>query len=177
MAGSEVEKSEKKLSVSNTLLLRHANLSLHEIEQRTGIPAIEAGQRITELLDDRDWLSMRRQELLLISEMRNLVSDAKDRLEKADDDHYAQIANVALRGMNAIGARFDARRKLVEADITEITQAQGRIFGQAFDVALKHVIDSLMAENPAIEASHVRQLVREGMSKAEQKLEEYMNDE
>lgn len=175
MTGTEIEKP--KLSVSNTLLLKHALLSLNEIEAKTGIPAIQAGQRITDLLDDRDWLSMRRKELLLIMDMQDLVNGAKDRLGDADNENYAKIANVALRGMNSIGQRLDAQRKLVEADINEITAAHGRIFGQAFDIALKHVITTLMAENPEIEQPHVRALVREGMALAEEKLQEYMNEE
>lgn len=167
----------KKLSVSNSLLLRYARLSLNEISEKTGFPPLEAAQRISDLLDNRDWLSSLRQERLLIIDMQEVVQNARERLENADDENYAPIANVVFRGMKEIGVRMDARRKLVEADINAITAAHGRIFGKAFDVALWHVLDVLMEENPGIEASHVRELVREGMHMAEEKLEEYMSDE
>lgn len=172
MAGKKVQRTN-----SAAILIRNAHLSPNEIAEATGFDPIEAMQRLQELLDSRDWLSQRRQEQLLIIEMQDLIQDARDRLANADDEHYAAMANVVLRGMKEVGLRMDARRKLIDMDINQITAAHGQLFGSAFDVALKHIVGTLVEENPVIEPARVRELQREGMLLARAKLEESMEDD
>jgi hypothetical protein len=122
------EEERRKRSNTDRLLLTYARLSLEEIEEKTGVPAAEAGLRLNELLRARDHLSERQEERLLIIELGDLIDDVKNRMGGANDENYADIANVALRGYEAIAKRFDARRKLTEADMAEITRAQGEMF-------------------------------------------------
>jgi hypothetical protein len=171
--GKDVEKK----SVSNQLLLRYANLSLNEIAQRTGFTPIEAGQRIAQLLDDRDWLSMRQKELLLISQLEEIIDDSRDRLSATDDEHYAAMANVVLRGMKEVGNRMSEMRKMINIDINEITAAHARIFGNAFDVATDYMTDAILEMDHTPTDAEIRELKREGMLLAKERLEQYLAEE
>ena len=123
-------RAEERAKRTNTdrLLLKYARRSLEEISEKTGLEPAEAAQRLEHLLRERDFLSERQQERLLIIELGDLVDSVRGRMESAGEDNYADIANVALRGYEAIAKRLDARRKLTEADISEITRAQGEMF-------------------------------------------------
>lgn len=172
--GQELEQQKPK-KVSDKLLRKYARFSAREIEQKTGIPALEAMARIEEMLDEEDWLSDLRKEQLLIDEFQDIAEEIKDRMHSVDDEFFADMANSAIRAMNSIGQRWDAMRKVITIDINDITAAHGRIFGSAFDIALWHVVDILMEENPSIERARVRELVREGMLLADRKLKEYQH--
>lgn len=165
-----------KRSVSNELLIRYATLSPNEIADKTGFSPLEAAQRISALLASRDWLSDRLEERLLIIQMQDMIQDAQSRLSNASEENYAAIANVVMRGFNSIGARFDSRRKLTEIDINEITAAQARTFGMAFDAALTHIIDGIREMHPDLDLGEVGRLQREGMQKAKTVVEERVVD-
>lgn len=173
----EIATIPDRMTVSNKMLIANARLSPVEIQANTGIPALEAAEKITELLGNRNWLSAFQKEQLLIMDMEDVIADAKQRLANVGDEFYADIAAVVIRAMTGIGTRLDAQRKLVQFNIDEISRAQASVFGQAFDIALWHVVDKLMIENPQIDKSEVRQLVREGMKLAAAKLNEHTSDE
>ena len=103
-----------------------------EIAELTGLDARFVAERISQLLESRDWLSDRQQERLLLEEIADLKDMVMDRVKFADEKDFAGIANVALRTLKLISERLDSRRKLVDADINEITAAQARVFGKAF---------------------------------------------
>lgn len=176
--GSEIERrGTKDMSVSNRLLLENARYSPKEIEERTGIPAIDAVTRINELLESRDWLTMRQREQLLIIDLEDMIDDLKKRMQNAADEDYAAIATVSVRAMKLISERFDAQRRAVEQDITRITSAQAKMFGVSYDAALETLLNGLEEAHPDIDRAELRTLTRQGMIAAKQKLEEYVDDE
>lgn len=122
------EEERRRRSNMDQILLRNARLSPQELSERTGMPVDDAVNRLYELLRTRDHLTDRQEERLLIIEMGDLIDEMRDRASGAGDDNYADIANAALRGYEAIAKRLDARRKLSEIDISEITRAQGEMF-------------------------------------------------
>lgn len=172
----EIEKVDKG-SISNRLLLSYARLSPNEIAKKTGFSPIEAAERISALLDDRDYLTQMQQEQLLILDMQELIDDAKQRMSGVSDEYYADIAAVVVRSMTAIGARMDSQRKLIKHNIEDITEARAALYGRSFDIALWHVIDKLMIEHSDISKEEVRALVREGMMLASQSLAEHVNQD
>lgn len=124
-------RAEERAARSNIdrIILRNARLSLEEIGEKVGgMHPAEVGERLDNLLRSRDHLSERQEERLLIIEMGDLIDEVRNRMNAANDDNYADIANVALRGYEAISKRMDARRKLSELDISEISRAQGEMF-------------------------------------------------
>lgn len=139
LMGSELESR----SALDSKLLANARKSPAEISVLTGLPAEVVAERVSVLLESRDWLSDRQQERLLLEEIADLKDEVMFRMRSADEKDFAAVANVALRTLKLISERLDSRRKLVDADIESITQAQARVFGQAFDLALGHVVKVL----------------------------------
>lgn len=151
-------------------LLSLARKSPQEISDLTGLDARFVAERISQLLESRDWLSDRQQERLLLEEIADLKDEVMSRMRMADEKDFAAVANVALRTLKLISERLDARRKIVDADINEITAAQARLFGRAFDAALNHVVAGvkLTAE---VDDELVDSLVVEGLKLAARSLE------
>ncbi len=122
------EEERRARSNSDRIILRNARLSLEEIGEKVGMHPTDVDQRLGELLRSRDHLTERQEERLLIVELGDLIDEVRSRGNAAKDEDYADIMNVALRGYDSIAKRLDARRKLSELDISEISRAQGEMF-------------------------------------------------
>jgi hypothetical protein len=166
---------EVERSAVDARLLAMARKSPQEIADATGLDARFVAERISFLLESRDWLSDRQQERLLleeVSELKDLVMDAVRSSGDAKD--FAATASVALRTLKLVGERLDSRRKLVEADINEITAAQARMFGKAFDKALSHVVERIKAVEELPEPEHVDAWVADGLRLAVRELDSHV---
>ena len=160
------EEERRKRSHIDRLILKNARQSLDDIAQLTGMEPADVAMRLETILRSRDYLTDRQEERLLILEMGDLIDDMRGRMEGAHDDNYADIANVTLRGYEAIAKRLDARRKLAELDISEITRAQGELFLSIVLEAVNIVASELEETHPdaswdiraEIEASFARAL-------------------
>lgn len=153
------------------MLIRNARKSPREIEEVTGIPANEALARLNELLDSRDHLTVRRQEILIMEELNELFYESRERMTNAGDRDYAAIANAALRSATHMLQRLDAARKATVIDVDKITAGQARVFGKIFDVAFAHILHELAREYD-IPQARVLELHREAMDAAETYAEE-----
>ena len=158
-------------SAMDSRLLSLARRSPVEIAEFTGLDAGFVAERISVLLESSDWLSERQQERLLLLEVSDLKDLVLERVRGAADEDFAQVANVALRSLKLIGDRLDSRRRLVDADLQSITQAQARMFGGAFDVALNHVVESFKSVSGSVVSEDVDVFVREGLRLASVELE------
>lgn len=167
MAANEHERR----NVADRLLLRYARKSPNEIEELTGIPALEAKARIDEILSARDHLTLRQEEVLILEEMAELIHESRDRMQNATDRDYATIANVALRGMTTALSRIEAAKKAVKIDVSKITEGQARVFTRIFDVGYKTILNEL-ANKYEIPAEVVLDLHRMAMDEAQA----YAND-
>jgi hypothetical protein len=163
-------------SAMDAKLLSLARKSPEEIADLTGLDARFVAERISQLLESRDWLSDRQQERLLLEEIADLKDMIMERVRFADEKDFAGIANVALRTLKLISERLDSRRKLVDADINEISAAQARLFGKAFDIALGYVVDSFKALEEVPAEEDVDVIVREGLKRAAAELERNVSE-
>ena len=161
----------ERRSALDSKLLSMARKSPAEIAEATGMKPEEVAERISQLLETRDWLSDRQQERLLLEEIAGLKDMVMDRVKFADEKEFTGVANVALRTLKLISERLDARKKLVVADIDEITSAQARLFGKAFDVALQDIVGNFKALESVPEDEDIDILVSEALKKAVKVLE------
>lgn len=149
---AEMRKDErKKQSNIDRIILKNARKSYLEISEATGVPVDEVAVRLDGLLKTRDHLTERQEERLLIIEMGDLIDDMRLRMEHAKEENYADIANVTLRGYEAIAKRLDARRKLTEVDIAEITRSQGQMFLSIMLEAIQLVVNRMEELHPDLE--------------------------
>ena len=177
VGGASVVSELEVRSAVDGKLLSLARKSPEEIAELTGLDARFVASRISELLESRDWLSDRQQERLLLEEIADLKDEVMARMRVADERDFAQVANVALRTLKLISERLDSRRKLIDADINEITAAQARVFGKAFDLALAYVVDSFKALEEVPAEEDVDVIVREGLKRAAVELERNVSSE
>lgn len=156
--------AKEKRSHTTQILLQNARLSPIEIEDKTGIPADEAAARLTELLQSRDWMTDRMEERLLLIEMGDFVSEVRERQKNASEENFALIAGVTLRAYREIANRLDARRRLTDQDISEISAAQGRLMMEVIRLALDIAADEVVALHPEI--PELREELQDGFQKA-----------
>ena len=161
-------------SAVDSKLLSLARKSPVEIGELTGLEPGFVAERISQLLESRDWLSDRQQERLLLEEIADLKDMVMDQVRMAGDvGEFAQVASVALRTLKLISERLDSRRKIVESDLQELQASQARLFGQAFDIALSSVIDKLL---PDVEADVVDAVVADSLRLAAVELDKSIVD-
>ena len=168
----EIEKSSL-----DARLLSMARKSPQEIADATGLDARFIAERISQLLESRDWLTERQQERLLLEEVIDLKDKVMEMLELGDPRMFAANASVALKTMKLVSERIDARRKLVNQDINEITNAQARIFGKAFDVALQHIVSNMKKSDELPEPEDIDAWVSDGLRMAARELSEHVVSE
>ena len=147
-------------------LLSLARKSPSEIAEVTGLDAGFVAERITYLLDSKDWLTDRQEERLILIEAASLKDKAFGMLEDVGPQEFAGVANVVLKTLKLVSERLDARRKLVDDDIHKITAAHAKIFAKAFDVALQYIIYGFKAFEGVPSDEDVDDLVEQGLKRA-----------
>lgn len=163
--------SPEARSALTQTLIDNARSTLAEVAELTGLDVAVVTDKYSRLFEDRGWMTERMEERLLLIELGDLLKDSKKRLSSVEDKDYASVARVVLSSMTLMANRFDARKKLVEEDINEITRANARQFGEAYDIALRHITDGLRTLHPEITAQEVSELSKEGLLKAKARLE------
>jgi len=159
-------------SVLDEKLLGLARRSPVEIAELTGLDAGFVAERISFLLDSKDWLSDRQEERLLLVEAAGLKDKAFAMLDDVGPGEFAGVANVVLRSLRLVSERLDARRKIVDDDIHKITNAHARLFARAFDVALQHIVQGFKAFEGVPSDGDVDELVEQGLKRASALLDE-----
>jgi hypothetical protein len=153
-------------------LLSLARKSPAEIAEITGLDATFVAERVSYLLDSKDWLTDRQEERLILIEAASLKDKAFSMLQDVGPQEFAGVANVVLRTLKLVSERLDARRKIVDEDIGRITAAHGKIFAKAFDVALQHIVQGFRAFEGVPSDEEIDDLVEQGLKKAGSILDE-----
>lgn len=156
-------------------LLANARKPLIETAQLLGMTVQQVAEKYSILFEDPDWRTSKQNEQLLLIELGEFLDDARKTLGQADIKDYSSVAGVVLKSIKLIADRLDARKKLVDADIQQITRGQAHVFGEAFDLTLNHVVEGLQTLYPEIDTDEVDALVADGMIIAKKKLEEHIN--
>lgn len=169
MFGMDLEKSSL-----DERLLGMARRSPAEIAELTGLDAGYVAERISFLLDSKDWLSDRQEERLLLIEAASLKDRAFAMLDETSAQEFAGVANVVLKSLRLVSDRLDARRKLVDDDLSRITAAHARVFASAFDAALRHIVSGFKAFEGVPSDEEVDLLVEDGLRRAEGVLSEHV---
>ena len=147
-------------------LLSLARKSPVEIGEITGLDPKYVAERVAYLLDSKDWLTDRQEERLLLIEAGSLKDRAFGMLDAVGPQEFAGVANVVLKSLRLVSERLDARRKLVDDDISRITAAHAKIFAKAFDAALQYIIAGFKAFEGVPSDEDVDDLVEQGLRRA-----------
>jgi hypothetical protein len=168
----EVDEETKKRTAIDEKLLANAKKSLTELSRITGLDAKDVAERMAWLLEDRGWMTERMEERYMLIELADLMSDAKERLKRAQDKDYGAIGKVVLGSFEQMAQRWDARRAIVDADIDKITARQAKLYGRTYDTALSTIFESLRVLHPEITDEEEYELKIEGLRAASEALGE-----
>lgn len=184
ITGKSIEKLDEatqaqkraRAAVDEKLLANARGKSINELSELTGLSAPEVAERLSRLYEEKDWMTERMQERQMLLELGDVIADARKRMENAEDKDYGTIGKIVLGAFQQMADRWDARRRLVEADIEKITNAHARLFGRAFDATEDFVVDAVTTLYPQISVSEMRSFFDEGLLASKAVLEEYVND-
>lgn len=172
---NEIEKTQR--TVLEQDLLRYAGRkSPAEIAEKYGLSAEEVARTITRLLDSRDWLSLRQQEMLMLIQLEDLKEDVYRRLTAMSDENYGPALNGFIKIFTLVSERIDSKKKDVAADIDAITSKHAAIFGNVFDRVLNGLTEWLVEEYPEIDDAEMNKRVGFLLENAAVQLEEQVSD-
>lgn len=161
---------ELKLVAANRvdqMILSHADSSSpEEISKMLGgmISPAKVAAHTQALLKSKDWLTQTQEEQLVLWELRRTLLQLKDRFMDAD------MAKVRLAYLKEISARLDKRSGALEVDLNTLYANQGRIMGQAYDIALTFIKGAFREE---IDAAKWDEVKGEALRHAQAELAKY----
>lgn len=173
---SELERASRT-ALDQKLLTDSGTLSPAEIGEKYGLSASDVTQRVTALLNSRDWLTLRQMEMRLLIEIEDIKNEARDRLRGMDDESYGQTLKAVTGLFTLVQNTIVSRKKDIQIDLDELTAHHARMFGQAFDIALDYVKRRVVENNDGIDADEVDGYVRNGLRLAAKSLEERVTEE
>lgn len=137
----------------NKMLLKHARRSPEEIQEITGIPAAEVGERINKLLSTTTIQDDLMEEKLLLAEMGLLVGGVRERMSRSslDDEAWASMARVQLAGLKTLMEQLDKRRKIIDGHLALVSQNQAALMIEAYFLARDIAIKSIKEKYPDLD--------------------------
>lgn len=162
----------------NKLLLRHARKSPNEIEVLTGIPANEVAERLTELLDNRDYRDDLMEERLLLAEVAMLVDDIRTRMNRfsVEDEGWASMARVQLQAIKTMLEQLDKRRKAVDGKLSALTQQQALLMAEAIRLSQERAVLNIQRKYPELDPEVIYAEFEEALPGAIEFLETQANE-
>lgn len=153
-------------------LLRNARKSPAEIEKITGIPAAEVAERLSLLLDQRNWRDDLMEEKLLIVQATDLIHDLQSRMTHVEDDEsYASLARVLTSNVKLMLDQIERRRKNIDTDLQRVTIAQAQLMANAISLAAERAVLELEKMFPDVPSETVREAFEQGIPEAVKLLE------
>jgi len=153
------------------LLLRHARKSPAEIEAKTGIPANEVAERLSILLDQRNWRDDLMEERLLIMEATDLIRDLQARMRTAENEDFVALARVLTTNVKMLLDQIERRRKNIDADLQRVTVAQAQLMADAINLAAEMAVNELALMYPDVPSTTIREVFEASIPEAVKQLE------
>jgi hypothetical protein len=123
----------------------------------------EAGARILEILDSRDWLSQAQERMLLVDDMMNVKDKlTRDYIDKNMRDEVKPLISILTLLEKTLSAeKFD-----IEKAIKEISRAQSQLMLAAISLALERTLFELEKRYPDIPRGEVMEIFEMSMPAA-----------
>lgn len=110
--------------------LASQNLTPMQIEEETGIPAVQAVQRVKQLLASRNVWTFIEQQQLLLEDIYNVKNRVVEIIARNDMDADLLRATTSL--LQLLGDRLDRVKELVDEEEEKQTKRQAKIIGEFF---------------------------------------------
>lgn len=165
------------LSSIDRILLRGAasHKSPRELSEMTNgtISPEDAAQRVLEVLDSRDWLSVAQAKMLLVDQMHEL----KDALMEKAIRYQSVAAAIPLVSVLQLIEKTIAAEKLdLNKAMAEISQAHARLMLQGISIALERSFLELEKRYPDIEKTELLEVFQMAMPDVVREIESHVSD-
>lgn len=161
-------------AASDRLILSNAREPISVIAEMTGLAPEYCAERLQELLNQRDHLTDRQEERLLLIEMSALVNEAREKLRHVGEDNWADTANVALRGYDSLAKRMDERRRANAEDEDKITAGQGARTIELIRVALNYAGEEIATAHPEFDPMELNMAFSKALPIAREELRKHV---
>lgn len=107
--------------VDRVLLREYGRKSPVELEQLTGVPALEVAQRLERVLGERDFLGVDARIGVLLHRLDGMVAELEGRLEGVSDRNLGSVVNAAA---GAIGRQLGVLKVLREESRVDLERVE-----------------------------------------------------
>ncbi len=129
------------------------------------IPPAAVAAQTQKLLKSRHWLTAAQEGQALDLKLKRILTTLESRFLDLDN------AKMQLRLIKEIGDRLEKRIATSEHDLNTIYEAQGRIMGKAYDIALSYMKGALRAD---VDPDTWDELAKEALAHAQNELQKYV---
>lgn len=141
----EIEKSAPRSAIDKKLLRNAKRMSRVELAELTGLSPEAVATRLESLLAEKDWLTLKQEELLWAIQLEDMFDNLHERLRDVSDKNASDMVNAMAKIMQ-LKKEHQRDRAGVEDEIRKITQEHARMFARAYDIALGHVSEEIAAQ-------------------------------
>ena len=113
---------ERVGEVDRILIREYGRKSPVELEQLTGVPALEVAQRLERLLGERNFLSEDAAIRVLLFRLDSMVAEVESRLSDVSDRNVGAVVNAAA---GAIGRQLRVLQDLRDRSVVDLERVQG----------------------------------------------------
>jgi hypothetical protein len=113
---------ERVGEVDRILIREYGRKSPVELEQLTGVPALEVAQRLERLLGERNFLSEDAAIRVLLFRLDSMVAEVESRLGDVSDRNVGAVVNAAA---GAIGRQLKVLADLRDRSVVDLERVQG----------------------------------------------------
>lgn len=156
--------------VDSLLIRYYGNKSAEEIEELTGIPAMDVAKRTLEVLGKRDPLGEDARVQVLIIRLETMAEEIQKRLPEMSDRNVSAAVNSASGALGRVLKELREVRKESKIDVTAISETMGRILAELINIPIQHLRDELK-ERYATDDDEIDSIVEDGIRMAYDELE------
>jgi predicted transcriptional regulator len=153
----------------DAIIWRYSDVkSTKEIAKLTGLTPAQVHQRKREMYETTDELSIQMERQRLITELRGMSRDARDRAEKASDEFYAGTLNAAVGAIKAMLVELARMEKQDSSKVDALNQLRVKelvnLIQEVVDVSVNEI-----SEKHGIDADEMFKVFNRRMVEAAQK--------
>lgn len=113
---------ERVDEVDRILVREYGRRSPRELEELTGVPALECAQRLERILGERNFLSEDAAIRVLLFRLDSMVAEVESRLSDVSDRNVGAVVNAAA---GAIGRQLRVLQDLRDRSVVDLERVQG----------------------------------------------------
>lgn len=147
---------ERVDEVDRLLIREYGRRSPRELEELTGVPALECAQRLERILGERNFLSEDAAIRVLLFRLDSMVAEVESRLPDVSDRNVGAVVNAAA---GAIGRQLRVLQDLRDRSVVDLERVQGLYAAELVrivELSFERLLGRLEERFPEVSADELR---------------------